>query len=64
VVSLDAHVRIARTEAHLCGPEADPYPLAVTITPKPLPSPTSEQGPVAPVLSVRHASDDLCVRLF
>ncbi len=50
---------VSRVEARLCGPEADPHPLAV--------SPRSAGGgerPIAPVLAVRHASDDLCVRLW
>ncbi len=59
VVAARGHA-LARAEARLCGPEADPHPLAVTPrTPSP-----SQEPPVAPVLAVRHASDDLCVRLF
>jgi hypothetical protein len=59
---------LTRAEAHLCGPEADPWPLAIRVrasrtaaweTPA-----TSAPSPVAPVLSVRHASDDLCVRFW
>ncbi len=53
---------LVRVEARLCGPEADPHPLAVAISPRPAES--DRQGAIAPVLSVRHASDDLCVRLW
>lgn len=55
----------SRAEARLCGPDADPIPLAITIAPKPPPPaapPTTP--PIAPVLAVRHASDDLCIRFW
>jgi hypothetical protein len=58
---------IVRAEARLCGPEADPYPLAVGIVPKPRVASAPDDGapaPIAPVLAVRHASDDLCVRFW
>jgi hypothetical protein len=66
IVAADAKARIARAEARLCGPEADPYPLAIAVTPKPASPPTLVGGkaPVAPVLAVRHPSDDLCVRFY
>ncbi len=63
----------ARAEAHLCGAEADPTPLAVAILPRPasLPRAPSElapdpssAAPIAPVLAVRHATDDVCVRFW
>lgn len=50
----------ARAEARLCGPDADPSPLAVLPRPSTPPSPPR----IAPILAVRHATDDLCVRLF
>ena len=53
---------LSRVDARLCGPEADPHSLAVSGVPKPPPS--AELPPIAPVLSVRHASDDLCVRFW
>jgi len=60
----------ARAEAHLCGAEADPTPLAVAILPRPssvppqlAPDPSSAP-PIAPVLAVRHTSDDVCVRFW
>lgn len=49
--------KLARAEAKLCGEGADDHPLAVTTTPR---LPRSD-GAVAPVLAVRHPSDDLCV---
>jgi len=57
---------LARVEAHLCGPDAPPEPLAASIlangTLSRSPSPS---GPaIAPVLAVRHASDDLCIRFW
>jgi hypothetical protein len=61
---------VLRAEAHLCGPEADPSSLAIALLPKP-PPPASPAGPaspaappIAPVLSVRHVSDDLCLRYW
>jgi hypothetical protein len=56
----------SRAEARLCGPDADANPLAVTLQPKPaLPvAPAPATPPIAPVLAVRHASDDLCIRFW
>lgn len=50
----------ARAEARLCGPDADPTPLA--IVPRPQTTPSTPR--IAPILAVRHATDDLCVRFF
>lgn len=65
LASLEARPWITRAEAHLCGVEADPWPLAIALTPSP-PKPASppEKAPVAPVLSARHSTDDLCVRFW
>jgi hypothetical protein len=63
VVSGEPDGWLLGAEAHLCGPEADPYPLAVSVIPRSL-RPADPPAPVAPVLSVRHASDDLCVRFW
>lgn len=53
---------LVRASATLCGPEADPHPLAIETVPR---LATSDRGSaIAPVLSVRHPSDDLCVRLW
>jgi hypothetical protein len=60
VVSTGARGVVGGAEAHLCGAEADPHPLAIG-------SPGIESGaasPIEPVLSVRHASDDLCIRFW
>jgi hypothetical protein len=64
VSSDDRQDRIARVEAHLCGPDADLLPLAVRAEPPLPPTPRPGVEPVAPSLSVRHASDDLCVRYW
>lgn len=55
---------LVRAEAKLCGPEADPHPLAVGITPRPPRGDREQEVAIAPVLAVRHATDDLCVRLW
>lgn len=59
VTSAAPSAPLTRVEARLCGPEADPHPLATS--PR-----TALEGerPVAPVLAVRHATDDLCLRLW
>lgn len=62
VVSLDSKPWITRAEASLCGPDADPWPLAVTVTPRPVRPGLPAQAPIAPAMAVRHASDDLCIR--
>jgi hypothetical protein len=62
LVSLESRPWISRVDARLCGQEADPYPLAIAVTP-PTP-PAGPPGPIAPVLAVRHATDDLCVRYW
>lgn len=54
-------LRLTKVEAGLCGPDADPNPLAVTVMPR-LPRPN--EPTIAPVLSVRHATDDVCLRLW
>ncbi len=67
LLALDREVPLLRGEAHLCGPDAETRPLALSLTPKPPPEPTAPiapAAPIAPVLSVRHASDDLCVRMW
>jgi hypothetical protein len=63
VVSLDPAPWTIRAEASLCGPEADGWPLSVTLLPKASqPSPAPARPPIAPASAVRHASDDLCIR--
>lgn len=53
---------LTNVEARLCGPDADAHLLAVGQAPRSA-RPDAE-SPIAPVLAVRHASDDLCVRLW
>lgn len=59
---------LARAEAHLCGSEADPTPLAIAILPRPSAAQAAQAPPspppIAPVLAVRHPSDDLCIRFW
>jgi hypothetical protein len=56
---------IVRAEAHLCGEDADPWPLAIGIGPKPAASElVGSQAPIAPPLAVRHPNDDLCIRFW
>lgn len=62
VVSLEPKPWIARAEAHLCGPDADPWPLSVALTPKSADPAAPSPPAIAPPMAVRHTSDDLCVR--
>jgi hypothetical protein len=66
IASLEPTPWIVRAEAHLCGPDADPYPLAIAVLPTPTSTlrPQAQPLPAAPVLAVRHATDDLCVRFW
>jgi hypothetical protein len=59
VASLEPKPWITRAEARLCGPDADPWPLSVALTPK---SADAAAPTLAPAMAVRHASDDLCIR--
>jgi hypothetical protein len=65
VVSLEPGSWILRADAHLVGPDADPWPLSVTLLPRALSGsarPASADRPIVPSMAVRHATDDLCVR--
>jgi hypothetical protein len=66
VLSMEARPWITRAQATLCGPEADERPLALTLIPNAsdrwLDADAGSDAPIAPVLSVRHATDDLCIR--
>ena len=63
VASLESRSWITRAEASLCGAEADPWPLTVTLVGKaPGPGTATSGPPIAPEASVRHAGDDLCIR--
>jgi hypothetical protein len=53
-----------RGEAHLCGADAEPTPLAIALVPKRRPETPSPVPTIAPVLAVRHVTDDLCVRFW
>jgi hypothetical protein len=66
VASLESRGWITRAEATLCGAEADPWPLAVTLVGKTSSSASAPAKPpplpIAPDAAQRHASDDLCIR--
>jgi hypothetical protein len=62
VVSTEAKPWITRAEANLCGAEADPWPLSLTLLPRPTEPVVPTLRTIAPPMAVRHASDDLCVR--
>jgi len=65
VAPLDNGPVVTRAEAHLCGEGADPWPLAVATSPKPVARDLAgSQAPIAPVLAVRHPKDDLCIRFW
>ncbi len=65
VASIEKSPRITGAAAHLCGADADPWPLAVAVVPRPWPPPApTTPSPIAPVLAVRHTTDDLCVRFW
>ncbi len=66
IASREPGLGITAARAELCGPDADRYPLAVTGYERsyaPADTPRSP-APTAPVLSVRHATDDLCIRYW
>ena len=68
-LQLAGGLALHRVEAHLCGPDADDYPLSIATLSKltpvaDLPTDIDLRRPAAPVLAVRHASDDLCVRMW
>lgn len=62
VIAPDRELPVVRAEARLCGPDAETRPLSLTLTPKA--TSISSEALIAPVLAVRHASDDLCVRFW
>src|SRR5581483_9925637 len=56
LVSLEPKPWITRAEAHLCGADADPWPLSVAVTPKPSDPQAAAAATIAPAMAVRHAS--------
>ncbi|MCA9589370.1 MAG: hypothetical protein KC657_28875, partial [Myxococcales bacterium] len=62
-VTVSSKRPLARVEARLCGDAADPHPLATIVEVLPAgPPPPRDKTAIAPVLAVRRATDDLCVR--
>jgi hypothetical protein len=65
VTSTEKSLRISGAAAHLCGPDADSWPLAVAVLPVPWPAPAAPTpAPIAPVLAVRNTTDNLCIRFW
>ena len=62
VVSAEPKPWITRVEATLCGPDADPWPLAVSLLPHGGDAGAASPRVIAPPMAVRHATDDLCIR--
>jgi hypothetical protein len=62
VVSTEPAPWITRAEATLCGPDADPWPLSLTLLPRPAEPAAPSARTIPPVMAVRHASDDLRIR--
>jgi hypothetical protein len=62
VGSLEAQPWITRAEASLCGPEASPWPLTVTVVGKAPDASKPTKPTIPPESAVRHVSDDLCIR--
>jgi hypothetical protein len=58
IVVAASGLALAKADARLCGPDADAHPLALSGAAR------ASDAPIAPVLAVRHPTDDLCVRLF
>jgi len=66
MMSRETQPAITRVEAALCGPEATPWPLSVSLL-APAgkgadPAAPRQPPTIAPEMAVRHATDDLCVR--
>ncbi len=57
--SKDPSLQVEAADAQLCGPDADTFPLAVTMMPQ---LPRVAPFPVSPLGVVRRATDDLCLR--
>jgi hypothetical protein len=65
VAALDGHPFAAPAQARLCGDGADPYPIAVQLSPaRPLANVVTWPAPTAPALVARRPTDELCIRFF
>lgn len=64
IVAPEAELRVVKVEARLCGPDAESRPLSLSTAPKPIAPASPGVGRILPALSVRHTTDDLCVRFW
>lgn len=62
IVRAEGGLALREVQASLCGPDATPFPLAISARGLDGSTPRPPATRVAPLLAVRHASDALCVR--
>lgn len=63
VAAIDvAGADVSSARARFCGPNADPYPLAVRV-PSGRAAPVTHPRPASPLSVTQHADDDLCVAI-
>ncbi len=63
LVSMEPDRWVTHVESHLCGPDAETWPLSTAlVTRGPARAPERQAPTVAPETAVRHATDDLCIR--
>ena len=63
LVSMEPDRWVTRVESHLCGPDAETWPLSTTLLTRGPATRLERQAPsIAPETAVRHATDDLCIR--
>jgi hypothetical protein len=63
LVSMEPDRWVTRVESHLCGPDAETWPLSTAlVTRGPTRGLERQALAIAPETAVRHATDDLCVR--
>lgn len=63
LVSMEPDRWVTHVESHLCGPDAETWPLSTALLTHDPPRTPDRQAPtIAPETAVRHATDDLCIR--
>jgi hypothetical protein len=63
LASMEPDRWVTRVETHLCGPDAETWPLSTALLTRGPSRGLERQAPaIAPETAVRHATDDLCVR--